>query len=110
MKYTAPAPTLRDILAALPLVKSPLVWRIALYPKPYNSSGSHNCVELVYTRPDSSTFVWRRWGATPKTQTSDSVMRALLLAAQEAYWYVESIDEDTLVKRVRWDIDMIRRG
>lgn len=109
-KYTSPPPTFRDIAQALPLVRSPLAWRISLYPTPVNTTTLHSCVELVLTRPDGATYVWRRWGAQASTASDQARMGAMLRAAQEAYWYVEGIDEETLVKRVQWDYDMVKRS
>lgn len=109
-KYTPPAVTFRDIAQALPHVKAPLVWRISLYPTPVNTTTLHSCVELVLTRPDGGTYVWRRWPAQGATASDTARMGAMLRAAQEAYWYVEGMDEETLLKRVQWDYDMVRRG
>lgn len=109
-KYTPPAVTLRDIAQALPMVKAPLIWRISLYPTPVNTTTLASCVELVLTRPDGATYVWRRWGAEAKSSSDAARLGALLRAAQEAYWYVEGMDEDTLLKRVQWDYDMVRKG
>lgn len=109
-KYTPPAVTFRDIAQALPYVRQPLAWRISLYPTPVNTTTLHSCVELILVRPDGATYVWRRWGAEGRTQGDAARMGALLRAAQEAYWYVEGKDEESLLKLVQWDYDMVRKA
>lgn len=104
-KYTAPEVTVRDVAAALPFVLQPLAMKVSLYPVPGNSTSLTAAVELVVNRKDGTVRVWRRWGATGTASGQRTLMPALLRAAQEAFWYVDSVDPDELRELACWECD-----
>lgn len=107
-KYTAPQVSILDVSRCLPALPLPCIWRIALYPRPMNSTSLSPSVEWCVTRRDGSTVVWRRFGHVPRTTSTASVMASLLHAAQEAAWFAESANVLELANRACWECDAPR--
>lgn len=105
-KYAGPDVTWGDISRALPPLPTPLGWRIALYPRPANSTFLTPCVELTYTLRNGATMVWRRFGKQPTTNAPQAVMSSLLIGAQEASWYCDGLSADELATRIAWDLGL----
>ena len=102
-KYSPPAVRLRDVLVALRPLPKPLHWVVGFRPVLGQSTTAQAVIELSVTTRNGATYVWRRWGK-PCSATSDTgPMSALLLAAQEAFWYLEPYTDDVLLRRVEWD-------
>lgn len=105
-KYARAGVTFRDIAAALPTVDLPLQWRLALYPRPQNTTTLSPTLELVYVTRIGATIVFRRWGGGGRTTTNDAVVCGLLLAAQQAAMWMEGMDQQELIRLIRWQLDI----
>ena len=102
-KYSAPPVTLRDVLAALPMVVKPLAWRVAVYPSTRGDDWAMVAVELVLNHPNASTSVWKRWGRQTSTRNLLTLFQPALLAAHEAHAYCEGKNPEELAKLVTWE-------
>lgn len=104
-KYSSPLVSFTDVSACLPALEQPVGWRIALYPAPRNSTLLLPAVELIVTRRDGSTYVFKRWGSRPKTGSLQSTMAALLQAAHEASWWCEGRSTNEVSNLAQWESD-----
>ena len=109
-KYSAPSVTFRDIAAALPQAPPPLLWRIALYPRPLNTTTLSPAIELCYVGRDGSTVVFKRWGGKGRSTSTPEVLSSLLVAAQEAHMYTAGVSQEELLKRILWDLGIPVQG
>lgn len=105
-KYTTPAVSFGDLSAALPALDAPWGWRVAFYPKPQNTTALHACVELVFTLPNGHQVVYQRFWRAPRGPAVPSVLAALLVACQEASWWIQHTDLGELRKLVEWNADI----
>jgi len=105
-KYASPPVSFRDVAAALPLLPFPLQWRVALYPRPQNTTSLSPCVELVCVLRNGSTIVFKRWGGAGRATAPLEILGALLIAAQQAHNYVGECDPEDLAKRIAWDMGL----
>lgn len=105
-KYTPPAVTLQDVLAALPALPMPLSLRVMLVPTKNGKGMVYVCVELAYYGRKGEAHVYKRWGRDVKASDTLAVMRYLLLAAQEAYLYLEGKDLGELTRFIGWQLDI----
>lgn len=109
-KYASPDVTFRDIAAALPELPQPLLWRIALYPRPRNTTTLSPAVELVYVDRTGGTLCFKRWGGGGRASSTSETLGRLLVAAQEAHMYCAGKDPDELARRILWDLGVPLAG
>lgn len=107
-KYTPPPVTMRDVLEALPPVKSPLSFTVAVNRAGILPGRCYPYVALGIDRRTGWYGEYKRWGRECRSDDTATVMRHLLLAAQEAYLWVEGKDADELVRLVSWQLDVPR--
>jgi hypothetical protein len=105
-KYTPPPVTFEDVLAALPTVPLPLAFLVVVRPVKRGPDRAHAAVELVHYDISGTSRVYKRWGREVRTASEKDVMHALLLAAQEAYLYLEEKDVVELVRLVEWQLGL----
>lgn len=103
-KYSPPAVTLRDVLAALPPLPLPLGWRVAFLPLQGQSTTAYVAVELVVTLPTGAQQVWRRWGRRASSTSPTQALSVALVAAQEAHNYVAAGSVKELLGMVVWEL------
>lgn len=107
-KYTPPEVTMADVVAALPPIVPPLSLAVAVRPMRSNPSLVHACVELAHADAYGAMRVYSRWGRDVRAASQKDVMRALLLAAQECWLYVEGRDPDELLSFIAWQLGVPR--
>ena len=107
-KYTPPAVTFQDVLAALPALPMPLALIVVMRPTKGSVSHMYSSVELVHYDIWGAMRVYKRWGRDVRAGSEKDVMRALLLAAQEAYVYLEAKDPAELARFIEWQLDLPR--
>lgn len=103
-KYASPKVTFRDIAAALPELPQPLLWRVALYPRPRNTTTLSPAIELVYVRHDGTTVVFKRWGGGGRATSTDETLSRLLISAQEAHMFCAGKEPEELAKLILWEL------
>jgi hypothetical protein len=103
-KYTPPAVTFRDVLAALPPLRLPLALVVTVRPARGTPDRAYADVELVHYDVVGACRVYKRWGREVRSSSEQDVMRALLLAAQEAYLYLDGADVDELARYIEWQL------
>lgn len=103
-KYTSPPVTFRDVLAALPPLKLPLALVVTVRPAKGAPERAYAAVELVHYDVVGATRVYKRWGREVRAASETDVMRALLLAAQEAYLYLDGTDVVELARFIEWQL------
>lgn len=103
-KYTPPVVSFEDVLAALPALPMPLALRVLVVPTKNGKGHAYVCVELVYYGSRGEAFVYKRWGRDVRAADNLAVMRAALLAGQEAYIYLEGKDPGELTRFIGWQL------
>lgn len=103
-KYTPPEVTFRDVLAALPPLKLPLALVVAIRPAQGSPERAYVAVELVHYGKLGACTVYKRWGREVRASSTKDVMRALLIAAQDAYLYLDGRDSEELACFVEWQL------
>lgn len=107
-KYTPPPVTLLDVMNALPLTPDAhMYFRVSTRTAP-GFKTVYCSVDLVWVRADGWEKVYRRWGRESKAADTASVMRTLLVAAQEAYLWAEGIARSDAAKLAAWELDTPR--
>ena len=103
-KYSPPPVTLQDVLAGLPDLPMPLSLRLLVVPTKNGKGMAYICVELVHYGARGEAFVWKRWGRDTKAADTLRVMQVALLAAQEAFLYLEGKDVGELTRFIEWSL------
>ncbi len=104
-KYTPPAVTWADVLGALPALPMPLAMLVSLRPTKGSVGRAYVAVELVYYGVRGDQTAYKRWGRDVRSGNTAEVMKALLLAAQEAYLFCEGKDPVELTRFIEWQLD-----
>lgn len=105
-KYTPPPVTVHDVIAALPALPMPLSLRLLLVPTKNSPRDVYVCVELVYYGTKGEAYVYRRWGRDARAADTLRVMQVALLAAQEAFLYLEGKDLGELTRFIGWQLGL----
>lgn len=107
-KYTPPAVTFHDVLGALPALPMPLACIVVMRPTKGTTHKAYAAVELVYYDVKGSQTPYKRWGRDVRSGSAPEVMKALLLAAQEAFLFCEGKDPVELTRFIEWQLDRPR--
>lgn len=107
-KYTPPPVTFLDIVQALPALPMPLALRAVVRPTKNDLRRAYAAIELVHYDVKAAERVYRRWGRDVRADNQAEVMKALLLAAQEAYVYLDGKDPVELTRFIEWQLDLPR--
>ena len=65
-------------------------------------------IELVHYDIKGAQRVYKRWGRDVKSARTPELMKALLLAAQDAWVYLEHKDPHELSRFIEWQLDLPR--
>lgn len=103
-KYTSPAVTMADVLAAMPRVPSTTTLTCRIVPVPGDGRRVYCTVEWAIGPGKGVSLTLKRWGQQASASSPTGHVSALLLAAQEAWNWFEGKDGDELAAFAAWQV------
>jgi hypothetical protein len=96
---------MRDVHEALPRLNSPLTVQVCIQPAGGLPGRCYPYVAVGLVRGNGQYREYKRYGRECRSDDTATVMRHLLLAAQELYLWCEGKEPREIARLIAWQLD-----